>query len=201
MRRIADIAALEELYGEPVAASIRKVSPCLTPLYREWIAASRLCIVSTVGPEGTDGSPRGDDGAVALELDPRTLALPDWHGNNRLDTLRNIVSDGRISLMFLVPGSNNVVRLNGSGFVTDDAGLRERFRKKDRLPATVIVFEIAEVYVQCARALLRARTWAGEDESGKLPTVGEILAEMTEGAEGGDTYDANWGARAAKTLW
>lgn len=201
MRRIADIAALEELYGEPVAASIRKVAPCLTPLYRQWIAASRLCIVSTVGPEGTDGSPRGDDGAVALEVDPRTLALPDWHGNNRLDTLRNIVSDGRISLMFFVPGSNNVVRVNGSGFVTDDAELREKFRKKDRLPATVIVVEIVEVYVQCARALLRARTWAGEDESGQLPTVGQILAEMTEGAEGGDTYDANWGTRAAKTLW
>ncbi|MFT7594532.1 MAG: putative pyridoxine 5'-phosphate oxidase superfamily flavin-nucleotide-binding protein [Paracoccaceae bacterium] len=84
----------------------------MTPIYRRWIMASRLCMLSTVGPDGTDGTPRGDDGPVVLELDPGTLALPDWHGNNRLDSLRNIVVDGRVSLMFMVPGSNNVVRVN-----------------------------------------------------------------------------------------
>ncbi|KZY03405.1 MULTISPECIES: pyridoxamine 5'-phosphate oxidase family protein [unclassified Sulfitobacter] len=201
MRRITRIADLEALYGTPPSAALRKVAHRLTPLYRQWIAASRLCIVSTVGPDGTDGSPRGDEVAVALELDPQTLALPDWHGNNRLDTLRNIVADPRLSLLFLVPGSNNVVRVNGRAFVTDDTDLRDRFRKEERRPATVIVVEIGEIYVQCARALLRARTWAGVDDSDGLPTVGQILAEMTDGAEGGAAYDANWGPRAAKTLW
>ena len=201
MRKIADIAALEALYGNPGAPALRKVATCLTPLYRQWIMASRFCVLSTVGPEGTDGSPRGDDGPVVLELDAQTLAMPDWRGNNRLDSLRNIVSDGRVSLMFMVPGSNNVVRLNGQAYLTGDADLRARFEKKGRQPATVIVIGIGEIYTQCARALMRARTWAGEDESAGLPSVGEILAEMTDGEEGGAPYDDAWGARAAKTMW
>lgn len=201
MRRIEDIAALEALYGRPGAPSLRKVADRLTPLYRKWIMASKLCILTTVGPDGTDGSPRGDDGPVVLELDPQRLALPDWRGNNRLDSLRNIVVDGRASLMFLVPGSNNVVRVNGTAILTDDADLRARFDKSGRQPATVIVITISEIYTQCARALMRAGTWAGVDESTGLPSVGEILAEMTSGEEGGAPYDDAWGARAARTMW
>ncbi len=201
MDKIDNIAALEALYGTPGAASLRKVAAQLTPLYRKWIMASQLCILSTVGEDGTDGSPRGDDGPVVLELDPKTLALPDWRGNQRLDTLRNIVEDGRISCMFMVPGSNNVVRVNGTAWVTADPDLRARFEKKSRQPATVIIIEIAEVYSQCARALMRAKTWTGGDQSEGLPTVGEILAEVSEGAEGGAQYDADWAPRAAKTMW
>lgn len=201
MEFIEDIGALEALYGQPAAPSLRKVARQLTPLYRKWIMASRLCVLSTVGPEGTDGSPRGDDGPVVAELDPGTLALPDWRGNNRLDSLRNIVRDPRVSLMFLVPGSNTVVRVNGAARVTADADLRARFDKNGKHPATVIVIEISEVYTQCARALMRARTWAGDNQSGELPSVGEILAEVSDGAEGGARYDQEWGARAAKTMW
>jgi PPOX class probable FMN-dependent enzyme len=197
---IADIDALEALYGTPGQPSLRKVAGQMTPLYRKWIMASRLCILSTVGPQGTDGSPRGDDGPVVVELDPSTLAMPDWRGNNRLDSLRNIVSDGRVSLMFMIPGSNTVVRVNGMAQLTDDADLRARFERKSRLPATVIVISISEIYTQCARALMRAGTWARDDSEG-LPTAGEILAEMTDGVEGGAAYDAEWGPRAAKTMW
>ena len=115
MKVIETIAALEALYpSKPSEPATIKVTDWLTPSYRAWIAASRFCIVSTVGPEGTDASPRGEDGPVALELDERTLAIPDWKGNNRLDTLRNIVRDGRVSLMFMVPGSMNVMRVNGT---------------------------------------------------------------------------------------
>jgi len=198
---VDSIEALEALYGEPPSAALSKVARQLTPLYRRWIMASKLCILSTVGPEGTDASPRGDDGPVVQELDPGTLALPDWRGNNRIDNLRNIVRDQRVSLMFLVPGSNNVVRVNGTARLTADAGLRARFEKNGRLPATVIVIAIGEIYTQCARALLRAGAWTGGDESADLPTVGEILAEMTGGKEGGKPYDAAWGERAARTLW
>ncbi len=201
MRRIETISALEAHYGTPGAASLRKVAQHVTPLYRKWIMASRLCVVSTVGADGTDGSPRGDDGPVVLELDPKHLALPDWRGNQRIDTLRNIVADGRISLMFMVPGSDNVVRVNGTAFVTDDADLRARFETKGRYPATVVVIEIAEVYSQCARALMRARTWDGPDQSAALPTMGEILAEASDGEEGGAQYDAEWAPRAVKTMW
>lgn len=201
MEFIKDIAALEALYGKPAAPALRKVAHRLTPLYRKWIMASRLCVLSTVGPEGVDGSPRGDDGPVVLELDAGTLAMPDWRGNNRLDSLRNIVRDPHVSLMFMVPGSNNVVRLNGMARLTTDEGLRAKFEKNDKLPATVIVIEIAEIYTQCARALMRARTWSSGDETADLPTVGEILAEASEGEEGGARYDQEWGARAAKTMW
>lgn len=201
MEFIEDIKTLEALYGTVSAPALRKVAHRLTPLYRKWIMASRLCILSTVGPEGVDGSPRGDDGPVVLELDPRTLAMPDWRGNNRLDSLRNIVRDPRVSLMFLVPGSNNVVRLNGTARLTTDATLRARFEKDGKQPATVAVIEIAEIYTQCARAMMRARTWACGDESAALPTMGEILAEVSKGEEGGTQYDQEWGPRAAKTMW
>lgn len=198
---IEDITVLEALYGQPAAPALRKVARRMTPLYRKWIMASRLCVLSTVGPEGVDGSPRGDDDPVVHELDPGTLAMPDWRGNNRLDSLRNIVRDPRVALLFMVPGSNNVVRVNGSARVTADDTLRARFEKNGKRPATVIVIEIAEIYTQCARALMRAGTWTAGDESADLPSVGEILAEMTQGEEGGTRYDQEWGARAASTMW
>ena len=173
----------------------------MTPLYRKWIMSSKLCVLTTVGEGGTDGSPRGDDGPCVMELDPGTLAMPDWRGNNRLDSLRNIVTDGRVSLMFMVPGSNTVVRVNGTARLSADADLRQRFEKKGRLPATVIVISIAEIYTQCARALLRSGLWPGEPAPEDLPSAGDILAEMTEGEEGGAPYDQAWPKRAAETLW
>ncbi|MEL6887573.1 MAG: pyridoxamine 5'-phosphate oxidase family protein [Pseudomonadota bacterium] len=200
MQYIDDIAALEALYGAPGQPSLRKVADHLTPLYRKWIMASRFAVLTTVGVGGTDGSPRGDDGSVVTELDPCTLAMPDWRGNNRLDSLRNIVSDGRVSLMFMVPGSNTVVRVNGQARLTTDADLRARFKREGRQPATVIVIRIAEVYTQCARAVMRAGLWARDDAVG-LPTPGEILAEVSAGEEGGAAYDAAWPERAARTMW
>ncbi|XDA97797.1 pyridoxamine 5'-phosphate oxidase family protein [Sulfitobacter sp. LCG007] len=201
MRPIDSIEALEALYGRPGAPALRKVARRMTPLYRTWIMSSRLCVLSTVGPDGTDGSPRGDDGPAVLELDPGRLAMPDWRGNNRLDSLRNIVADGRVSLMFLVPGSNNVVRVNGQAWLTADTELRSRFARNNVFPATVIVIDIGEIYIQCARALMRARTWSAADESAVMPTPGAILAEMTEGEEGGTAYDTAWPERAARTMW
>jgi len=199
MDYVEDIAALEALYGTPPEAAIRKVARSLTPTYRRWIMTSRFCMFSTVGSDGTDGSPRGDDGPVVLELDPQTLAMPDWRGNNRLDSLRNIVTDGRFSLMFMVPGSNTVVRLNGRARLTADPDMRARFLKQGRQLATVIIIEIGEIYTQCAKALIRAGLWSRDDSAG-LPTPGEILAEMTDGEQGGEPYDTAWPARAAKSM-
>ena len=200
MEFIDDIAGLEALYGTPGTPSLRKVADHLTPLYGKWIARSRFAVLTTVGSAGTDGSPRGDDGPVVTPLDARTLAMPDWRGNQRLDSLRNIVEDGRVSLMFMVPGSNTVVRVNGQARLTADAELRARFEHKGRQPATVIVIKTAEVYTQCARAVMRAGLWSRDDADG-LPTPGEILAEVSNGEEGGATYDAEWSGRAAKTMW
>lgn len=201
MQWIEDIAALEALYGEPGEASLKKVARRMTPEYRRWIMASRFCVLSTVGPEGADGSPRGDDGPVVVELDEQTLALPDWRGNNRIDTLRNIVRDPRIALMFMVPGSSNAVRVNGEARVTADEDLIARFDRNGKRPRSVIVIRIQEIYTQCARAIIRARLWSGEDESTDLPTVGQILSAMTEGDFDGESYDRDWAGRAATTMW
>ncbi|KNG94396.1 pyridoxamine 5'-phosphate oxidase family protein [Pseudaestuariivita atlantica] len=200
MRRIDTVEDLHALYGTPGKPALRKVATRLTPLYRRWIMASRFCILSTVGPEGTDGSPRGDDGPVVAELDDTTLLMPDWRGNNRLDSLRNIVRDGRVSLMFMVPPSNTVVRVNGTAYLTDDDDLRHRFEQRGKHPATVIVIEIAEIYTQCAKALLRSDLWARDDREG-LPTTGDILADMTDGEEGGPDYEANYNEYAMPRMW
>lgn len=201
MKTIDTVEALEALYGTPGEASLVKVAKHLTPTYREWIMRSRFCVLTTVGPEGTDGSPRGDDGPVVQELDPHTLLLPDWRGNQRIDSLRNIVRDGRVSLMFMVAGSNNVVRVNGSASLTTDDAICKRFEQAGRHPKTVIVVRIAEIYSQCARALLRARLWTDGDQTEGLPSVGDMLKEMTDGAFDGAAYDAEWQGRASKTMW
>lgn len=192
---------LHALYGTPGEAATVKVRPQLTPAYRAHIERSRFCILSTIGPEGTDGSPRGDAGPVCTVLDPATLALPDWRGNERLDSLRNIVRDGRVSLMFLVNGSTTAMRVNGRARLTADPTLRARFEHQGKLPRTVIVIAIAEVYSQCARAILRAGLWSGEDRSAGLPSVGDMLREITEGAIDGAAYDRAWPERAAGTMW
>ena len=197
---IVDIAALETLYGTPGKASLIKVAMRMTPAYRRWIMASRICVLSTVGPEGTDGSPRGDDGPVVQEMDPQTLLMPDWRGNNRMDSLRNIVCDGRVSLLFMVPGSLNVVRVNGMAKVSTSPDLRSRFDENGRSPRSVIVIKIAEIYSQCARALMRAEMCSGRDDSAGLPSVGDILNEAEESIDGA-AYDASWGARAGETMW
>ena len=200
MSAISTIEALEALYGTPGEASLIKVADRLTPLYAEWIGRARFCILSTVGPEGTDASPRGDDGPVVTMDGPRRLLLPDWRGNNRIDSLRNIVRDPRVSLMFMVPGSANVIRVNGRGAVSAEEGLLARFERDGARPRTVIVIEVGEVYSQCARAILRARLWAGEDESAGLPSVGDLLTEAKRGFDGA-AYDREWPERARGSMW
>ena len=194
------VEGLEALYGDAAPASIRKVVDRITPKYWQWISSSRFCVLTTVGPAGTDGSPRGDDGPTVIALDEHTLAMPDWRGNNRLDSLRNIVEDGRVSLMFMVTGSNEVVRVNGKAKLTNDAHLRAGFERKGKRPETVIVIKIAEVYIQCSRALLRSGLWASS-ETQDLPTMGEIIAEASNGEAGGQEFDRVWPERAVKTLW
>lgn len=134
MQIIESTEALEALYDAPVPAALTKVVHRMTPLYRQWIAASRFVVLSTVGPDGTDATPRGDDGPVVRVVDARTLWLPDWRGNNRLDSLRNILRDGRVSLMFMVPGSQNVVRVNGRAVVTADPDITGTFEQRSKHP-------------------------------------------------------------------
>ena len=200
MRRLTRTEDIAALYGAPVTAAVVKVARHLTPLYRRWIEGSRFCVLSTVGPDGVHGSPRGDDGPVVRVADAKTLLLPDWRGNNRLDCLRDIVVDGRVALLFLVPGTDTTVRVNGRAFLTDDATLCQSFEQRGRHPATVVVIEVAEVYTQCAKALMRSGLWGRDDAEG-LPTVGQILADMSNGEHGGAEYDANYAENAKPRMW
>ena len=203
MQRIETLADLEAIYGDPVPAARDevKVARRITPEFRIWLERSRFCILSTVGPEGTDASPRGDTEPAVRVLDEGTVAMPDWHGNNRIDSLRNIVRDPRVSLMFFVNGANNVVRLNGRAGVTLDADLIASFARDGKHPRSVVVVEVGEIYTQCARALLRSELWSGADDSQGLPTVGQIMAALTDGRMGGADYDKEWPERAAATMW
>lgn len=200
MRTITTLEELEALYPEPVASSLVKVAPRLTPLYRRWIEGARFCVLSTVGPEGVHGSPRGDDGPVVRVADAGTLLLPDWRGNNRLDCLRDIVSDGRVALLFMVPGTNTTVRVNGRAVLSDAPELCQSFEQRVKHPTTVIVITVAQVYTQCAKALMRSGLW-GRDDAAGLPTVGEILADMSNGEHGGVEYDAGYAEYAKPRMW
>jgi len=197
---LEDEAALAALYGAPKTAALVKETATITPHYRAWIEASPFCAVASVGPEGLDCSPRGDAGAVARVLDDRTLAIPDRRGNDRIDTLRNIVRDPRVALMFLIPGSGTVLRVNGHGGVTADADVLAEFAVEGAEPRTVLIVETRAVYFQCARAVARAGLWSGHAPPSHLPSVGTML-EALERSIDGSRYDAEWPERAAKTMW
>jgi uncharacterized protein len=198
---ITDLDTLHASYGTPKPPALRKQVARLTPGYRAFLTAARFCVLSTVGPDGTDGSPRGDQGPVVRVADDETLLLPDWQGNDRIDTLRNIVRDGRISLYFMVPGSTLSVRVNGTARITADPSLRASFEREGKHPRTVIVIRIAEVYSQCARALQRSDLWTAGDQSCGLPTVGQLLHEATSGEIDGPSYDADRATRAHLGWW
>jgi len=200
MTPITDIETLETHYNAAVPASLTKVVQKMTPLYRQWISASRFTVLSTVGPEGTDASPRGDDGPVVHIADDHTLWLPDWRGNNRIDCLRNIVRDNRVSLMFLVPGCNNVVRINGTAILTADQPCRAHFERNNILPATVTVITITEMYFQCAKAILRSKLWNGEDESDQVPSAGQFIKEQKSDFEAA-AYDSGYAEYAKPRMW
>ena len=204
MTRISSIAELEAIYlPAPAPASMVKVSTSITPHYRTLIAASPFAALATAGPEGLDCSPRGDRPGFVRVHDDKTLMLPDRRGNNRIDSLKNIIRDPRCALLFLIPGSGTTLRANGRAHLSVDPDLLESFAVEEKAPRSVIVFEIDEIYFQCARAIIRSELWNPERhiDPATLPTPGEILAAMTANAVGGDVYDKAWPERAKQTMW
>lgn len=203
MTRIDTIEQLEAIYGHPGETSTAKEVSALTPDYRRLIEASPFVALATSGPEGLDCSPRGDRGQVVFIEDDTTLILPDRRGNNRIDSLRNIVRDPCVALLFLIPGSGTTLRINGRGEVRTDPDLLERFAVEGKAPRSVIVLHIDSVYFQCARAVVRAQLWDASQhvDPKSLPTPGQILASLSDGRVGGDAYDKEWPERAARTMW
>ena len=202
-RLITDLVALEALYGEPAGPSIAKEVPALTPGYRALIEASPFFVLATSGPDGLDASPRGDGPGFVRVADDRTLLIPDRRGNNRIASLRNILTDPRVGLLFLVPGLNETLRVNGRAAIDTDPALCESFAVDGKAPKSVLVVTIEAVFFQCARALLRSRLWdpAVQIERRSLPSAGALLAQASAGREGGDAYDRSLAERIPKTLY
>src|SRR5690349_1693129 len=203
MTVVATIEQLEAIYGFPNDASTVKVADRVTPAYRKLIESSPFVALATSGPEGLDCSPRGDLPGFVRILDDTTLMMPDRRGNNRIDSLRNIVRDPRVALLFLIPGSGSTLRINGNAKVTTDVDLLASFAVEDKAPRSVIVMTVHEIYFQCARAIVRSDLWNPDKrvDTNSLPTPGQILADMSEHRVGGESYDRAWPERARKSLW
>ena len=203
MPAITTLDELDALYGTPNDASTVKVTDHVTAHYRAFIEASPFVTLATVGPEGADNSPRGDAAGFVRVADERTLLMPDRRGNNRCNSIRNIVLDGRVGLLFLVPGSGTTLRVNGTATLSTDAELCQSFAVGDAAPRCVIVTAVSAVYFQCARAIVRAKLWDATQhvDPATLPTPGAILAALSHGQVGGERYDREWPERARTTLW
>ncbi len=203
MSVIATVEQLAAIYGVPGATSTVKVADRVTPLYRILIEKSPFAALATCGPEGLDCSPRGDLPGFVRIHDDKTLMMPDRRGNNRIDSLRNIVRDPRVALLFLIPGSGSTLRINGEARVSADPDLLASFEMEGKAPRTVIVLTVGEIYFQCARAIVRADLWNPDKrvDPKTLPTPGEILASMSDDTVGGESYDREWPERARNSMW
>ena len=200
---VSSVEELEKLYGNPGDASLVKEASWITPHYRTYIEASPFVSLATVGPEGIDCSPRGDKPGFVRIHDDKTLMLPDRRGNNRVDSLRNIMRDPRVALLFLIPGMGNTLRVNGRAHISVEPTLLESFAVEEKAPRSVMVMQVETIYFQCARALVRSDLWnpARHIDPRSLPSAGQILAALTKERVGGATYDREWPERAAKTMW
>lgn len=200
---IRDVAALEALYGEVGEASALKEIDWLHPHYAAFIAASPFAVLGTVGEGGLDASPRGDPAGFVEIVDERTLLLADRRGNNRIDSLRNILSDPRVALLFLVPGIGETLRVNGRAEISVAPDLLERMAVAGKPPRTVLVIHVDAVFFQCSRALIRAELWnpARQLPRSALPSTGEMLAAVTSQRIDAETYDRELPPRLKATLY
>lgn len=198
---ITELTELERLYGTVARPSIAKVTDHIHPAYRPFIDASPFVALATSGPDGLDVSPRGDPAGFIDIEDDRTLLLPDRRGNNRIDSLRNILHDNRVALLFLIPGIGETLRVNGTAAISTDPVLLERFAVNNQLPKTVLRIAVDTVFFQCSRAILRAGLWDVTTQIPRqsLPSTGSILRQIAE--IDGDAYDKALPERLKNSLY
>ncbi len=203
MTIIDTIEKLEALYGQPAPAAIVKEVDRITPHYAAFITASPFVALATGGPDGFDCTPRGDLPGFVRIHDDKTLMMPDRRGNNRLDSLRNIVINPRVGLLFLVPGSGTTLRVNGRGRLSVDTDLLASFAVNRKAPRSVLVIGVDAAYMPCSRAILRSELWNPERyvDPASLPTLGEMLAALSANEIGGEEFDKAWPAQAKAGLW
>src|SRR4051794_8327207 len=188
---ITSLEALERIYGEPHGPALAKEADRITPHYRAFIEAAPFFGLASAGPSGLDCSPRGDAPGFVRVQDERTLLIPDRRGNNRIDTLRNILTDPRVALLFLIPGCGETIRITGRAVISIDPSLAQTFLVEGKAPRSVIVVAVETVFYQCAKAIVRSKLWdaARHVERKTLPSAGTILADLTAGKLGGPEHD------------
>jgi uncharacterized protein len=201
--RVTTMAQLEALYDKPFGPSMVKEIDHVNAHYRAFIEAAPFFAMATNGPDGLDCSPRGDPPGFVRVADEKTLLIPDRPGNNRIDSLRNLLHDPRISLMFLIPGCGETIRINGRAVISTDPELCKSFVFNDKTPRSVIIVTVERVYYQCAKAIVRSRLWDPTTQVDRktLPTPGTILAGLTNGAMGGPEHDRTAPERLKATIY
>ncbi|MFL4996331.1 MAG: pyridoxamine 5'-phosphate oxidase family protein [Microvirga sp.] len=200
---ITTLSELEAVYGEINKGSLLKETDRVVPEYQAFIEAAPFVALATRGPEGLDCSPRGDGPGFVRVRDEKTLLLPDRRGNNRIDSLRNIVRDPSVALLFLIPGIGETLRVNGHATISIDPDLLESFAIDRKAPKSVIAITVEAVYFQCARAILRSELWNPQKHvaRGSLPSAGQILAALSNNQVGGEAYDKELPERQRTTLY
>lgn len=189
---------LESLYG-----AITKELDQISDHYRTFIEKAPFVVVATSGPEGLDCSPRGDPPGFVRVPDDKTVLIPDRSGNNRVDTLRNIVRDPRISLLFLIEGVGETIRVNGIAVIDTDPQLRESFMIKGKLPRSVITVTVEKIYFQCQKALVRAKLWEVDAQIPRtdLPSTGAMLQALSDETFDGNEYDRTYREHLKKSIY
>lgn len=198
---ISSIEQLQALFAAPSGASLSKETTFIHAVYRQWIEHSPFYVLATSGPGGLDASPRGDPAGFVAVQDEHTLLLPERRGNNRVDSLRNIVADPRVGLLFLIPGVGETLRVNGRARITVEPQLLERFAMQGKPPQCVIEVKVDAVYFQCARALQRSQLWGNMARPQDVPTAGEILEAVTAKGIDGKAYDEALPKRQRESLY
>jgi PPOX class probable FMN-dependent enzyme len=201
--RITDAAALERLYGAPSGAAVEKEVDFIHPHYRTLIAASPFVVLATSGPDGLDTSPRGDPAGFVVVENEKTLLIPDRRGNNRIDSLRNIISNPHVALLFLIPGVGETLRVNGRAMISTAPALLDRFSVGGRLPRSVIVVSVDTVFFQCSRAIFRSQLWdpARHIDRASLPSLGTMLADISQSRIDAASYDKGLYERLKSALY
>jgi len=182
--QISDIEGLRAIYGTPSDGAVSKQIDRIDPHCRAFISLSPFAVLATQGPDGLgDATPRGDTPGFVAVIDEKTLALPDRPGNKRLDTLTNVVANPGVGLLFLIPGFDDTLRVNGLAEIRDDEDLRARFDVNGRLPATVMLIHVRQAYLHCAKAFMRSKLWDrdAQVDRARLPSLGQMIKDQISG--------------------
>jgi len=200
---VTSIEELERIYGEPYGPSIAKETDRITTHYRAFIEAAPFFALATTGPDGLDCSPRGDAPGFVRILDEKTLLVPDRRGNNRIDSLRNILSDPRVALLFLIPGCGETIRINGRAAISTNPELCASFAVNEKAPRAVLIVSVDRIFYQCSKAIVRSKLWdpSRQVDRKSLPSSGTILADLTQGKMGGPEHDRLAPARMMQTIY